>query len=261
VAERQQSSRHNQAARRPSPGPDPGPGATTDLADQVLVALSAVPVWGLTVSALSGGVVELDGTVQTEARRHEAERLARAVPGVAKVANALLVDPLVDATGSPDGDLSPQDRAEIGVEGDALDEGTEIDLNEEIGTTDPMEATDEALPYFPPTDPPIRPSSRDEKGFEVTGGFSGTALDDPIDPEQPPVAASTGDDEIARLVRLALEEDAATADLAIRVAVRDGVVYLHGVVPSLTDAELAEEVAGRVPDVVEVQEHLEVAGE
>ena len=41
---------------------------------------------------------------------------------------------------------------------------------------------------------------------------------------------------------------------------RQGVVHLRGVVASITDAEVAEEVAGRVPNVDEVIEELEVAG-
>jgi osmotically-inducible protein OsmY len=51
-----------------------------------------------------------------------------------------------------------------------------------------------------------------------------------------------------------------TTDLAVRVAVRNGVVYLRGAVSSLDDAESAEEVASRVPGVAEVVEELDVAG-
>ena len=40
---------------------------------------------------------------------------------------------------------------------------------------------------------------------------------------------------------------------------RDGIVRLRGIVPTLDDAESAEEVAGRVPTVIEILEELEVA--
>jgi osmotically-inducible protein OsmY len=228
-----------------------------DLAGQVLLALDGLPIRGLEVSATAGGIVNLDGTARSAADRAEAGRLAGAVPGVTHVANALLVDPLVDSL--LDADLaSPTDLA-TGIEPAGPADGTEIDFNAELGTTDATEATDEAIPYFPPTDPPVRPAPRGAGGIEIVDGFAGTALDAPIEAEQPPDAVLAGDDEIAREVRLALKEDAATADLAIRVAVRDGVVRLRGVVPTLSDAELAEEVAWRVPGVVAVEEELDVA--
>ena len=69
-----------------------------------------------------------------------------------------------------------------------------------------------------------------------------------------------GDEAIADAIRRELREDALTTDLTIRVTVRDGVAHLRGSVPSLDDAESAEEVAGRVPGVREVIEELDVAG-
>jgi len=71
---------------------------------------------------------------------------------------------------------------------------------------------------------------------------------------------TTGDDEIARQVRLALKEDAGTADLPIYVAVRNGIVHLRGVVPSLADSDLVEEIAWQVPGVVDVVDEMEVIG-
>jgi osmotically-inducible protein OsmY len=52
--------------------------------------------------------------------------------------------------------------------------------------------------------------------------------------------------------------DAYTTDLNIEVEVEDGVVYLHGTVGSLDDVEQAEQIAGSVPGVVEVDEDLEI---
>jgi osmotically-inducible protein OsmY len=56
-----------------------------------------------------------------------------------------------------------------------------------------------------------------------------------------------------------LREDSTTTALEIEVAVDEGIVHLTGRVPSLDDAESAEEVAARVPGVVDVEEELEVA--
>jgi osmotically-inducible protein OsmY len=68
-----------------------------------------------------------------------------------------------------------------------------------------------------------------------------------------------GDEAIADAIRRELREDAATTGLVVRVVVRNGVAHLRGAVPDLSDAEAAEEVAARVPGVVEVVEELEVA--
>jgi hypothetical protein len=229
----------------------------SDLATMVATALSALPIYGLVVTTRPDGTVTVDGVVRTERDRRRVDSAAR-VPGVRRVVNALTMDPLAGSMPLTRTVLSPELAAEIELNQLHVAPGTEIDLNERIGTTDTAEATDEAEPYFAPTDPPVRRASRQDQGIEVVGGFSPTSLDAPIELEQLPRALLTGDDEIAREVRLALQEDAATADLPIRVAVRNGVARLRGVVQSLGDVEAAEEVASRVPNVVEVVEELDV---
>jgi|GraSoiStandDraft_2_1057267.scaffolds.fasta_scaffold3759209_1 osmotically-inducible protein OsmY len=47
--------------------------------------------------------------------------------------------------------------------------------------------------------------------------------------------------------------------LELTVETIDGVVYLHGAVPSLDDSDLAAEVAARVPGVVEVVDETTLA--
>jgi hypothetical protein len=113
------------------------------------------------------------------------------------------------------------------------------------------------VPYFPPTDPVVRPSD-DPEGLEVVGGFAPTAMDDP---ETETGVFPNTDDDLAEAVRRELIVDAATADLAgrIRVFARNGVVVLRGAVETLADAEEVEAVAGRVEGVVEVREELDVA--
>lgn len=133
---------------------------------------------------------------------------------------------------------------------------TEPDFTGDTGTSDPQEAAAEAEPYFPPTDPVVRPSTTDQQ-LAVVGGFEATATDD--------LEGTAGfdvrnDDDLAQAVHRELAEDALTIDLPIRVAVVDGVVVLRGNVPSLEDAENAEAVASRVGGVQEVREELTVAG-
>ncbi|MGH2461206.1 MAG: BON domain-containing protein [Chloroflexota bacterium] len=251
-------------ARAPRPDAAPASGemsdAARDLPRMVQVALAPVQVYGLIVSSDQEGVVALDGAVRTDQARRNAEQLACEVPGVRKVVNRLNLNTLVGSMPVNRAVDSPELAAEIELTNFHVVAGTEDRFNESIGTTDTAIATDEAIPYFAPTDPPTRRAPRREGGYTVVGGFSETALDTPIDLEQLPRALTDGDDEIARRVRLALKEDAGTADLPIHVVVRRGVVRLRGAVPSLTDAELAEEVASRAPGVLDVEEKLDVVG-
>jgi hypothetical protein len=104
----------------------------------------------------------------------------------------------------------------------------------------------------------IRPDPDDEEGISVVGGFAADSLEGPLEDEQVPPQVRRGDDELALAVTRALRADSYTTDLNIEVEVEDGVVYLRGVVSSLEDIEQAEEVAGRVPGVEDVEEVLEI---
>jgi hypothetical protein len=224
-----------------------------------VIALSPVPIHGLLVAVNRERVVRLEGVVPSEIERQNAERLAH-VPGASRIDNRLQIDALVASMPLQRTVLSPELAAEIELNHLNVVRSTEMDFNDDIGTTNTARATDEAEPYFPPTDPPIRRAPNSQQGIEVVGGFAPTSLDAPIDLEQLPTALLRGDDEIAREVNLALSEDAATGDLEIRVIVHNGIVFLHGTVPTLTDADSAEDVASRVPNVVEVREELDVEG-
>ncbi|MEX2229088.1 MAG: BON domain-containing protein [Dehalococcoidia bacterium] len=91
---------------------------------------------------------------------------------------------------------------------------------------------------------------------EVIGGLELSSMD------SVEVAASAdgtlGDEAIRDAVIRELREDAATTALVIEVDVTAGVARLSGRVESVDDAESAEEVAARVPGVVEVDEALDV---
>lgn len=221
---------------------------------------------------VGGGVAYLDGMVESAAQRDAATDLAAGVPGIARVQNDLDVEEF----GAPGAVASDEQvRGDVSyrmLEGDQatdpapLVELAEPDLNEPIPTiggdvtSDTMIAVEEGIPYVPPTDPVVRPSI-DEQTIAVVGGF-GMAADE----EFPDLLATTalgdappGDDDLRQQVIEALRSDAATTDLVIQVTVREATVYLRGEVQTLDDAELAEEVAGRVPGIREVIEELEVA--
>jgi hypothetical protein len=135
-------------------------------------------------------------------------------------------------------------------------EGEEPDFMDSPGTTDVIESIEEGEPYFPPTDPPLRAEGLENA--EIVGGFASTSLEEPTDDVDHPLRLAGNDDELAHRVRYALSADAYTAELNIEVDVQNGTVYLTGMVASLDDIEQAEQVAGSVPGVEEVQEELEI---
>jgi hypothetical protein len=128
------------------------------------------------------------------------------------------------------------------------------DVQRRLGTSDFEIAAEEAIPYFPPTDPVVEPSGDNEE-LEIVGGYGSTSFDRS---EQGGPGVSYGDEEITSMVRRELREDAATTDFDIEVETRSGVVFLRGAVETLDDAENVEAVASRVPGVVDVREELEV---
>jgi hypothetical protein len=137
-----------------------------------------------------------------------------------------------------------------------LDTGLEgePDFTGDAGTSDFEEATAEAVPYFPSTDPVVRPDDSDQ-GLAIVGGFAATSLDSE---EREPEPGRRPDDDIARDVLRELRRDALTTDLQIEVEVRSGVVTLRGTVPTLDDAENAEAIASEVRGSREVREELTV---
>jgi osmotically-inducible protein OsmY len=221
---------------------------------------------------VADGTAYLDGIVGSAEQRDAASDLALRVAGIRRVQNDLEIEEF----GQP-GDATRADEATYAdvsyqmLEGEQradtnpFQEQAEPDYNDPIPlaggdmTSSTMIAAEEGIPYVPPTDPVVRPS-RDEQTIAIVGGF-GTSADE----EYPDRLATTaigdgppGDEDLRDEVIAALRADAATTDLIIAVTVRNGKVHLRGEVPSLDDAESAEEVAGRVPGIREVIEELSV---
>lgn len=222
---------------------------------------------------VGGDVAYLDGLVESAAQRDAASDLAAGVDGIGRVQNDLDVEEIglpgqhTSTNSSVYADAGSQllDR-DLVTDPQPLRDDMEPDFNnpiDELGgdmTTNAMIAVEEGLPYMPPTDPVVRPAN-DAQGLSVAGGFGETS-----DDEYPDLGATTatgdapaGDEDIREQVIEALRTDAATIDLVIDVIVRNGIVHLRGQVPTIDDAEAAEEVAARVPTVLEVMEELEVA--
>lgn len=204
------------------------------------------------------GVVRLQGVLDDPRLRAAVRAAAGATPGVQKVIDEL---ELVSAEPLADGDLAPLAAAlrwEVPEEGAPVEVPLVEEGEEDEATVDALEAAEEGLPFFPPTDPVLRPSREGE--LEPAAGFAATSMDEltgeaPLEGEEPP-----GDEAIAEDVRRELAEDALTCELDVQVEVQSGVVVLRGRVKSLDEAEAAEEVARRVPGVLDVEDALEVAG-
>ncbi|HRC62273.1 MAG TPA: BON domain-containing protein [Dehalococcoidia bacterium] len=149
-------------------------------------------------------------------------------------------------------------EADLDMEAEAIEPGDFTDQPiEEYGdyaagpssSFEEDEASDGDEVFVPPTDP----VGTDR---EVIGGLSTTSMDE-VDVE-PSSDGSLGDEAIRDAILRELREDAMTTDLQIEVTVLEGLVTLTGTVPSIDSAESAEEVAARVPGVVEVDEELDV---
>jgi osmotically-inducible protein OsmY len=218
-----------------------------------------------------GDTLRLTGRVDSEEARLAAEQVASDVAPRRQIANDLDVDQTLPQTpgGRLSGDPSEADLPDTvdeirdmggDVNPDFTDQTLLSDPMAAVGPSssadDPMQEGNEA--YFAPTDPVVKGNEHGE--LEVLGGFSPTSMDD-TSAEPSAMDQVPGDEALEDAVRRELREDALTTDLNLRVLVRGGVVHLRGTVAGIEDAENAQEVATRVPGVVEAVDETEVAAE
>src|SRR3981081_2673911 len=120
------------------------------------------------------------------------------------------------------------------------------------GADDPAAEGDAV--YVPPIDPVVKTDAHGRA--EILGGFGS---DEDVRVERSASDGRLGAEALADAVRQRLAEDAATTDLMIVVAVRNGVAHLRGQVTDMDDADNGESVAASVPGIREVVEELEIA--
>lgn len=268
------------------------PARDRDLTARLWAALGELDMPGVR-AIVSGGVAHLRGTVDSKSSVAEAQRVAQSVDGIKSVRSDLkITDPAERAqiaSTTPIVTKDPTDTFSLvgsnEVEADVADDlrgdeispfaeslptiseevaaGTKVEFNADIGASDSTETVDDSELYAAPTDPIVRPISRTDGDIRIVGGFARDSLEPSIEEAvngdvDEPERLQRDDSEIAEDVRLALEEDSATADLPIILFVREGIVFLRGEVASLDDIESAEEIASRVPGVIEVREELEI---
>jgi osmotically-inducible protein OsmY len=235
------------------------PGLTARLERQL--AEAGLPV----VVEASDGALVLSGIVETEEARQAVMDLVSAAAPSSRIDNQLDVQSVlptdVDRFASDEASAEMYDSsAEVVATGgelepDFTDQRLLRDPINAAGpndTEDLVESGDEV--YTPPDDPVI---TTDRRGrTQVLGGFDEESS---VPVERSAMDSAPGDEALADAIRRELKEDAATADLVILVAVRQGVAHLRGNVTDLEDAENAEAVAARVPGVREVVEEIDVA--
>ncbi len=220
----------------------------------------------------TGDTLVLSGMVDTEADREAAMDIAAEVAG-----DGTSIDEDVTVSGAVGKEMRELTLTESEVEGfEGADPGLEEDeralpgdFTDQSTLSAPSEAQGAALSdqditqlahesdlvsegdrvYVPPTDPVGTDT-------EVIGGFGSSSMDSiEVDRSSD---GTLGDEAIRDAVLRELREDAATTALVLEVEVDAGVVRLFGRVADLVDVEHAEEVAARVPGVMEVIEELVV---
>jgi osmotically-inducible protein OsmY len=223
------------------------------------------------------GVVRLTGVVSSREMYEAVLELARSINDV------LEIDPVLEY-----GVIAPDSIVE------ALDEDREFGyadqtaLQDDISDTEPdfiaqtpaiaddyRPVMDDAEPYSPPIDPVVQPGEKSGE-LRVVGGFQLTSMDELAVEQDTESGGEIGepdllvdwedfvdeanwyvnrdDADIKDDILRELREDALTTDLKLQVSVTKGVVFLRGAVPASEDALAAEDVASRVPGVVEVRD-------
>jgi len=214
----------------------------------------------------SDGALVLNGIVDSEESRQAAEDIVTEAMPDARIDNQLDIESVLptDIDAFSGGDPT----AEMADSASDIQAELEPDFTNRPGMSDPIEASgasssdaedpaESGEVYTPPIDPVLR---TDQHGAaHVLGGFEVDSFDDaPVD--RSAMDRAPGDEALADAIRRELAEDAATTELDIFVAVRNGVAHLRGHVADLDDADNAEAVAARVPGVRDVVEELEVSG-
>jgi osmotically-inducible protein OsmY len=225
---------------------------------------------GLQVSIeFSDGTLVLSGIVETEESHQAVLDIATALAPIGSIDDNIEVESILPTeiddfvSDDPTAELarSPEEIVAAGGE-------IEPDFTDRPGLSDPLaasgavrsvdeDAAESGEVYTPPIDPVVTTTIHGDA--RVLGGFEIDSAED-VEVERSASDRKPGDEALADAVRRELAEDAATTDLNIVVAVRNGVAHLRGQVADLDDADNAEAVAARVPGIREVVEELEVAG-
>ncbi|WIG58041.1 MAG: hypothetical protein OJF49_000786 [Ktedonobacterales bacterium] len=220
---------------------------------------------GTIVVAERRGVLLLSGRVDTPQARAHVGRIAAEMAAGYQIDNGVLVEPTTSSLAQSDEGRWPDDPDDDALDAGAEDETPASVLEQPLETSainvendsivDDQPSVEDDPAYFAPVDPPVGPDA--EGNLEVLGGWDADADADEV------VARSAednlpGDEALADAIRRELREDSMTTALNVDVEVAQGVAHLQGRVDDLEDAEAAEDVALRVPGVLDVIDDLEI---
>ena len=216
------------------------------------------------------GTIVLSGNVGSQSARDTAERIATSLAPGKRIENGIEVQSSVTEDinwlrGQHEEQQNPSEPVvgpdtmltDTGVAASVLDQPLETDetdvVDDTVADLEPPVEPDPA--YFAPTDPVTGP---DEHGnLTVVGGWTPTS-DAEITVNPSYEDNLPGDEALAEAVERELHEDAQTTALSLDVSVEQGVVHLRGRVDGLEDAEAAQDVASRVPGVVDVVDETQI---
>jgi hypothetical protein len=124
-------------------------------------------------------------------------------------------------------------------------------------TTNPQEAQEQGLVYSPPDDPPVIPSD-DLQGIEIAAGFASSMEESDLNAEEFPENVDNQDLDLEDDIATALRFNSETSHLiGIRVAVREGIVFLAGTVESDDDIAVVDYLIRDIDGVLDVRNNLE----
>lgn len=233
------------------------------LTDRIEQRLSEDADLYLAVAEDDEGAIVVSGLVESEELHQAAMDIVQELAGEQRIVDDIEVEGIVpdevaEVPASARGERGfarvQHEPADVRIEpGDFSSQDILASAEEAAGPTssfeeDEVSEGDEV--FVPPVDPPR------ERG-EFLGGTQFSSMDD-LSVERSS-DGTLGDEAIRDAILRELREDAATTALEVEVEVIEGLVKLSGTVPSLDDAEAAEEVAARVPGVMDVEEEFEVA--
>lgn len=142
------------------------------------------------------------------------------------------------------------------------DEGDLIEEPGEGESDDPMVATEEGVPYLPPTERVLSDVRESESAADAAG--SGANDEESLELEMPDAGQERGlfprDDALQAAALEALRQSDVTAGDRIEVDAAGSTIWVRGSVDSIDVSEQILDLLGDIPGVEEVVDELEVAG-
>jgi osmotically-inducible protein OsmY len=238
------------------------PGWITTKIQAQYFANPALKPWNIDVTTMANGTVTLNGSVDTDAARAQAEQIARNTAGVSNVDNRLRVTGTKEADASQHQITEPDEWLTAKVQSkyfaSDLVKGRNIDVDTQggivtlTGTVDSPTERDEADALARSTD-----GVKDVRDNLTVGVSPAAAHLNPVENLPRPNLVSR-DDWITTRVRSRFFADPRIKNMNIDVSTSDGVVTLTGQVQDESTKAAAEALASHIAGVAQVRNELSV---